>query len=222
MNQPYMPNLQPVQRKDLIDFHCVRCGACCKHIRQCVMLSSYDVFRLAKFFMSAVGADNAIAYVCENYTDTVMLTEHYPILTLRTKDAEDACIFLDGNRCSVYAARPRVCRLYPLAAEPAVGDDMFQYHLCTDQPHHFKDGKIYVREWVRDNFRSKEQVAVIQELKHTLMIHKALQEASPDGIGRTLAVTIYYLYFNYDLYKPFLEQYKRNYVQLMALLKHNP
>jgi len=220
MSFPNMPNLQPVQWKDLIDFRCVRCGACCKHIKQCVMLSSYDIFRLAKYFESTVGADNAIAHVCENYTDTVMLTENYPILTLRTQGEDDGCIFLCENRCSVYAARPRICRLYPLAAEPAFWDTMFHYHLCTEQPHHFKDGKIRVKEWVRDNFRSGEQATVIQELKHTAMIHKALEETSPDSINRMLPIMIYYLYFNYDLYKPFFEQYERNCALVMALLKH--
>ena len=220
MNFPIMPNMHSVQREELIDFRCVRCGACCKHIRLCVLLSSYDVFVLAKYFMSAVGADNAIAHVCENYTDTVMLTELYPILTLRTQGEEDACIFLSENQCSVHAARPRVCRLYPLAAEPVFEDTMFQYHLCTDQPHHFKDGMIRVKEWVRNNFRTKEQATVIQELKHTVMIHKALEKASPDSINRMLPVMIYYLYFNYDLYKPFFEQYERNCAWVMALLKH--
>ena len=220
MNFPTMPNMQPVQRRDWIDFRCVRCGACCKHIKQCVMLSSYDVFMLAKFFESTVGADNAIAYVCENYADTVMLTEHYPILTLRTQGVDDSCIFLRDNRCSVYAARPRICRLYPLAAEPAFGDTMFHYHLCTEQPHHFCGGKIRVKDWVRDNFRSGEQAAVIQELRHTVLIHRALQKITPEGAERELSAALYYLYFNYDLNKPFFEQYERNCARLMALLKN--
>ena len=221
MNIPLMPNLQPVEKEALIDFHCVRCGACCKHIRQSVMLSSYDVFMLAKFFKSAVGADNAISHVCENYAEIVMLTEHYPILTLRTKGEDDVCIFLSDNRCSVCAARPRICRLYPLAAEPEFGDAMFQYHLCTDQPHHFKDGKICVKEWVRKNFRSKEQTLVLQELRHAASIHRALKDIPNEGMPRMLTMMLYYLYFDFDLHEPFFEQYERNNAKLMALLKHN-
>lgn len=222
MNRPYIPNLRPVQRKDLIEFHCVRCGVCCKHIRQCVMLSSYDVFRLAKHFANAAGSNDAISHVCENYTDTVMLTERYPILTLRTKGEDDACIFLDGNRCNVYAARPRICRLYPLAAEPAFGDTMFQYHLCTDQPHHFKDGWIRAKEWVRKNTSAREQTAVIQELRQTLLIHNVLKEVPAVAMKHMLSVMLYYLYFNYDLHRPFFEQYERNCAWLMAYLKNRP
>jgi len=222
MKPPYMPNLRPVQRKDLIDFRCVRCGVCCKHIRQCVMLSSYDVFRLAKHFANAAGSNDAISHVCENYTDTVMLTERYPILTLRTKGEDDACIFLDGNRCNVYAARPRICRLYPLAAEPAFGDTMFQYHLCTDQPHHFCGGRMRVKEWVRNNFSAEEQAAVLQELKHTVAIHRALDTKSKEELPHLLAVTLFQLYFNYDLAASFITQYERNCSWLMSFLKAQP
>lgn len=41
--------------------------------------------------------------------------EHWS-LALRRHD-DGACLFLDGSRCGVYAARPGACRSYPVAVE---------------------------------------------------------------------------------------------------------
>ena len=35
--------------------------------------------------------------------------------------ADGSCAFLDGNRCSVYAARPEQCRTFPFAWRVAEG-----------------------------------------------------------------------------------------------------
>ena len=37
-----------------------------------------------------------------------------------TKFREGACIFLDGNRCRIYEARPRQCRTWPFWPENLV------------------------------------------------------------------------------------------------------
>ncbi len=59
--------------------------------------------------------DDVLLQYCE---PTPLTDEGYPIYTLKTVGAEASCVFLQGNYCSIYAARPRTCRLYPFSAGP--------------------------------------------------------------------------------------------------------
>mgnify|MGYP001605348030 CR=1 FL=1 len=81
-----------------VPFDCLACGACCLHAGG-VLLLDQDVARLAAH---------------------LGLTEAE--VRIRTKGRDDpACVFLDwqsqlagGTRCTVYEARPQVCRDYPV------------------------------------------------------------------------------------------------------------
>ena len=85
---------------DPIPFDCLACGACCLHAGGVLLLDD-DVARLAAHFELS-GDDVRMRYTSDG--------EH-----LRTKGRDDpACVFLDGKRCTVYEARPQVCRDYPV------------------------------------------------------------------------------------------------------------
>ncbi|MFR8542807.1 MAG: YkgJ family cysteine cluster protein [Enterocloster sp.] len=66
---------------------------------------------------------------------------------LRTQNGRRRChpvFFCSGNQCSIYAARPRTCRLYPFSVGPGERGRDFEYCLCFDdnQQYHFNGGKV--------------------------------------------------------------------------------
>ena len=38
-----------VRSKDWVDFRCQRCGACCRHLTEKVMVESLDAYRLVRY-----------------------------------------------------------------------------------------------------------------------------------------------------------------------------
>ena len=99
---------QKIVRKPLYD--CAKCpGYCCSYSR--IAVSDFDIERLARHF----GLSESVA--------RRKFTYHY-----KTKDLDEqllrhkkdhifksTCQFFDqkARRCTVYAARPSVCRVYP-------------------------------------------------------------------------------------------------------------
>ena len=77
----------------------------------------------------------------EKYTRMFLLEDvEFPIFTLKVTGKDNACIFLNGKRCSVQDAKPRTCKMYPFWVCP---DDKggFQYNFCTEKRHHPRTSK---------------------------------------------------------------------------------
>ena len=108
-----------VSAKEFVTYQCSQCGHCCRRIEGCVMVESLDAYRMAKHLREqhcgVRSTDDVLLQYCE---PTPLTDEGYPIYTLKTVGAEASCVFLQGNQCSIYAARPRTCRLYPFSARP--------------------------------------------------------------------------------------------------------
>lgn len=104
-----------VEPKDLVPFACKATGKCCIH--NLVMLSSFDIFRLAKSLN--VTAKKLFEEKLLTYRINPISYWMQPILHAKSNST---CQFLvrDSNTtkekyiCDVYEARPLVCRLYPL------------------------------------------------------------------------------------------------------------
>jgi Fe-S-cluster containining protein len=85
--------------EDEID--CRACANCCKVAETDV--TKRDIERLSKYL-----GLKAKAFV-EQYTTASAFEQKEPILRRR----ENGCIFLEGNDCSIYEARPDTCRDFP-------------------------------------------------------------------------------------------------------------
>jgi Fe-S-cluster containining protein len=86
------------QVQDAID--CRACGECCRVTE--VQLAERDVEHLAKFLRIKE------AKFLAQYT---MTSEDGELILKRTKEA--GCVFLSGNDCTVYEARPGNCERFP-------------------------------------------------------------------------------------------------------------
>lgn len=148
-------NVKPVSPSQQVDFRCIRCGACCRHLREGVPLNTLDAFRLAKHLRAQGEKIDCLDSVFARFAEPVPLHESgYFVYMLKTAGPDDACIFLQNNRCTIQPAKPSACRLYPFAVEPR-GDGLYTYLLSMEKPHHFKGGQVQARRWMNQNF-SKE------------------------------------------------------------------
>ncbi len=115
-------------------FKCIQCGKCCSDKNTIVNLTYNDVLRMQweknyslEDFLKYIGF-----YVFDNIPNENQLTQMVipPIQTqngpafvgLKKKD-NGKCIFLNSkNKCSIYSARPSICRTFP-----------FNFHTITDK-----------------------------------------------------------------------------------------
>ena len=119
MNEEIMNEIQPVRPKDQFTFSCHQCGECCRNIEGCVMVESLDAYRLARYLRAKGEPIEGIEDFLFRYCDPEPLTEEgFPIYMLKTNIPNGSCIFLTDGRCSVYPARTRTCRIYPLTVGP--------------------------------------------------------------------------------------------------------
>lgn len=207
-----------VEENEHIRFRCMRCAACCRHVKGTVVTESLDVYRLARH----LGMETAD--FISQYTDPFILDERlwYPIFSLRTTGNEDSCVFLKGSRCTVQEAKPRTCRLYPFWVEPNGPDGAsFAYHFCFERRHHPKGSLIRVRDWMNEHFWKedqeflKEEYQAIQEMAP--LIHSARAHGMDDKIVYRELLLYRYLFFDTD--EPFLPQLHRNNRELVANFK---
>ena len=82
---------------------CKTCANCCREPR--VNVSGQDIDTLARYL------DMPAEHVAKEYT--IVDREDQETILRQTKGA---CVFLDGNLCMVYEARPRACRDFPYLA----------------------------------------------------------------------------------------------------------
>ena len=102
-------------------FKCVKCASCCKDKNVIVTLTHLDIIRLADF-LNCDGREllrNYLSFYQANHQLIEKLVfpalETYrgkAILGLRKRN-DGTCVFLEGNLCSIYPARPMICRTFP-------------------------------------------------------------------------------------------------------------
>jgi len=79
---------------------CTQCANCCRVAT--AQLAARDIERLAKF-LRIKSARVLAEYVVESRDEGRILR----------RDERSGCVFLDGNECTVYEARPESCQRFP-------------------------------------------------------------------------------------------------------------
>jgi Fe-S-cluster containining protein len=107
------PGLLPIEADEMFRFAChdkVSCfNHCCRDLNQA--LTPYDVLCLKNFLK--ISSRDFIQTYAILYTGA---STGLPVVSLRFGDDEEKrCPFVTPEGCSVYAARPASCRIYPLA-----------------------------------------------------------------------------------------------------------
>jgi Fe-S-cluster containining protein len=95
-------------------YDCLKCpGYCCSYGR--IAVSEHDIARLAKHFelpLEEARTKFTYHYLTKEVDEQVLRQKNDPIFT-------SICRFFDTQerRCTVYEARPNVCRRYPHGAQ---------------------------------------------------------------------------------------------------------
>ena len=141
-------NAVQVSPSEKISFRCTGCSACCRHVRQSVVLESLDVFRITKYLRDRDSNIKSTDDFLEKHAEIALLDEcGFFVFMLKVQDADDACVFLKENRCMIHSVKPRACRIYPFIASPTE-NGRFEYLVSKEQTHHFKGPNVSVSRWI--------------------------------------------------------------------------
>ena len=214
-----MNRAEPVRPKDWVCFHCTRCGNCCRDLEGQLMLEPLDAYHLARLLRERGGAAS-IDDVYMRYANTDMLEGCLPIYMMNTEGPDHACVFLKDGRCSVYEGRPHVCRIYPFSVRPGQRGRTFEFYRCVDQhAAHFSDGRVQVKDWLYGNFSRDGREFWAAEGDTLPVLGRLLSGLDANELQAGLSQILHYRYYNYDLDKPFLPQYKANMAALEQFLR---
>jgi hypothetical protein len=129
-----------------VAFTCSLCGRCCgdteDHVRR-VLLLKLDTNRITNETSLDVSA----------FADPVEGSEPYVYEMKKPKDGK--CFFLKNNRCTIYKARPLICRFYPFQLDDLGNDNyVFSY---TDKCPGIGKGNSLEREFFESLFNTAKQ-----------------------------------------------------------------
>jgi len=183
------------------------------------MLEPLDTYHLARYLWKH-GRVEYPEDVYSQYTHPGMV-ESYPVFLINTASPDDACMFLKEGRCSVYEARPRVCRLYPFTVNFGRRGRAFEVYQCLDRhSSHFAGGRIQIKDWMYQNFPREDKEFFTAESAVLPELNRLLRALGPERMEQNLFHILYYVYFNYDLDQPFMPQYTRNTEELKRILRN--
>lgn len=119
---------------------CKGCCDCCKGMGDTVILDPLDVHRLSEYLGKT--AERLLSEELELDVADGNILPH-----LRMTGPEERCVFLNQEgRCSVHAARPGICRLFPLGR--FYENNSFQYFLQIYECKKQNRSKIKVKKWI--------------------------------------------------------------------------
>ncbi|HJJ38510.1 MAG TPA: YkgJ family cysteine cluster protein [Methanocorpusculum sp.] len=89
-------------------FRCEECGLCCSGCDNEVIVSPDEVDALSK------ASGFSFEEIAEPYPEWFEENgERFTLAWVLRRGSDGNCMFLENNRCRVYASRPHLCRTYP-------------------------------------------------------------------------------------------------------------
>ncbi|MEZ5357204.1 MAG: YkgJ family cysteine cluster protein [Candidatus Zixiibacteriota bacterium] len=176
---------------DTFQFSCKRHGDCCTNrYSNPILCTPYDAFKL----QTHLGVNSG--EFKKHFADLVLASDlEFPVMLLsspKVKSFSDQCIFLDKNNCTVYEARPLVCRLYPLGR--ILNNDMTSYFfkVNTESNCGLGRGQSYtIDEWI-EKTKSRPYLEWSEKFYKLLMkINLSKYQGIPDKFKSTLAKLLY-------------------------------
>ncbi|MEG1723784.1 MAG: YkgJ family cysteine cluster protein [Anaerovoracaceae bacterium] len=107
---------------DTFEFECKQCGKCCRERSEPIILTGYDIYNASKYLN--ISTLEFVAKYTRGYTGE---NSHLPIVVLKERQYDNTCPMLRGGKCTIQAAKPLVCRLYPLGRLYDSRDGEYKY-----------------------------------------------------------------------------------------------
>lgn len=217
MTMPLFDKAIPVTNRQQIKFKCSACGACCKNVRDSIILEPLDAFRIVREKLKS-GCTNSADDILWSIAELKELSRGFNVFVLKTVNDSGICGMLKDNRCTIYSARPRTCRLYPFTTEPCPKEHRLKWYLCTEQAHHFGAGTVTAREWQRHNVSNEDKEYLYEECRVLPELGRIMRNLPDSSLQKAEQLTVVYRYLAYDYSQPFLPQFKDNMLFLKSLL----
>lgn len=188
---------------------CKGCSACCRNMESTI-LDPWDICQLTAHLHSS------FEQLLNHYIE-LQITDGLTLPRLRMDGKDNSCHFLDADgRCSIHAARPGVCRLFPLGR--LYEDDGFSYFLQINECKKEHRTKIKIEKWLGIPALARYETYVCKW--HALL--KQLQEQLPaldEAQTRTLHMLLLRTFFLTPYKKDtFYEQFEERYTQIITIL----
>lgn len=213
-----LKNVIRVTPSTKIRFKCTGCGDCCRHVKETVPVDSQDVFYLTKFLRDSGEEVFCTDQVLQDFAEPVMIDESgYFVYFLKSVGEQDSCIFLKDNRCTIQKAKPKACRVYPFVIEPNEAGN-HRYLLSKERTHHFKGPQTDTKGWMKKFFTQESRVFLASDFGKAPQISILLRGIPENRKTEALLHFHRLRYSEYDLDKPFLDQFRRNQEKLLAIL----
>jgi Fe-S-cluster containining protein len=159
-----------VQGLEHLVFRCTGCGNCCKTLR--VAVTARDLGRLVR--ATAEPCAELVEWLAPDTVDMsgepasfVELPAGRRLMVLAQRAGGGACRWLDSSeRCSVYAARPYDCRLYPFHLDRLLerADVASLSLLSFTDCDHERDGETDVDALLQDDSARSRELAEYQRV----------------------------------------------------------
>lgn len=213
-----MKNAVYVTPSTKIRFKCTGCAECCRHVKESVPVNSQDTFYLTKHLRD-IGLDiYCIDQFLDQFAAPALLDEcGYFVYFLKSVGEDDSCIFLNGNRCSVQKAKPSACRIYPFMVDPSESG-AYRYLYSEERKHHFRGPVVETRSWMKKYFPQEARAFLQIDYANAGPVARLLRQIPEEQKTGALLHFHRLRYSEFDLDKPFLEQFQRNQEALLAIL----
>jgi len=91
-------------------FQCVKCGICCGDTKE----------KTRHILLLKIEAEQIATATLQSISEfTAKIRDKAPYSYEMKKMEDGKCIFLEKNRCAIYALRPLICRFYPFELKMA-------------------------------------------------------------------------------------------------------
>lgn len=132
---------------------CGGCSACCHGVGSTIVLNPFDMYQIL------TNTGKTYDELMDNKFE-LHKEEKITLPNLKMLGESEACGFLDDKgRCSIHAARPGICRLFPLGRYYE-GDD-FKYFFKTGECIKPNLSKVKVKKWIGINHYAENKKFIL-------------------------------------------------------------
>lgn len=204
-----------LKKSDTFQFGCQMCGSCCRNRKEPVLITGYDLFRIAKEL--DVPVPEAMFKNTRGYLGD---SSHCPVIVLDER-LDGSCRLLRKGRCIVHSNKPSACALFPLGRYLDMRDGQYHYFFNGGCSKGNDDETTWtVQEWL-ENFKIEENERYVREW-HKLFSGIACVTAQIDKSEiskRIVDAMVFVLYLDYDTSLPYQEQVEKNKMIAQAVFK---
>ena len=172
--------------EEFVAFKCHHCNHCCTDV--VCLLTPWDVRRIMKVtgnspydFIDFLTPDEVVEVGADDPTWLKLGRDRY-IMALR-RDEETGCTFLDNKTrfCSIYEARPNLCRLYPFSVKESKTGKYkgFTLHDDVGCPK-YTDGKVLAKPlydiYIQDGLNQEDYWELVEAFNSKQYLGKEVED----------------------------------------------